>query len=329
MSSSGAGIDDDAASGEEDVVVVVGLSKVRSRRAVVVGGGGAVHAGGVGDAAAGGDPLLPHILLLPPLPRHVDHGEWGYYEGGGESSSTSSSTLGGGADVATTTSAAVVVRSGYGKMHYDSGNYYEGHFDNDVYHGTDCTYVWIDGDDERSSWMHGKRHGISVYRSHDEFGWGTVEYRRYENGISVGGGVRWTDGGTVANMTEGVDGGGKEEEEKGGAGEGKGKGGKEGKDGGGIVAMTLEEAGKYAMETFGLAPPDASSFLPPLLLTHPATTSTMRTTTMPDRTFGPTATRTSGNGAWGNETASAYSRRKRTGMSYTRITKWDAPSGRG
>ena len=50
-------------------------------------------------------------------------------------------------------------------MYYDSGNYYEGGFLNDIYHGDDWLYVWHDGDMETSSWRDGKQYGTRVYRA--------------------------------------------------------------------------------------------------------------------------------------------------------------------
>ena len=96
-------------------------------------------------------------------------------------------------------------------MYYDSGNYYEGGFLNDVYHGDDWLYVWHDGDMETSSWRDGKQHGTRIYRAvlssggggaaargGGRGGGGTVQYHMYESNNAGEIGLRFADSGNAA-----------------------------------------------------------------------------------------------------------------------------------
>ena len=96
-----------------------------------------------------------------------DYGEWGSYIGDVDESGK---------------------RQGKGKMTYDSGNYYEGGFLDDKFHGDEGIYHWFDGDEYSGGWKDGERHGIGSFTKSD----GTVEYSMYDNGNAVGDGVTWT-----------------------------------------------------------------------------------------------------------------------------------------
>jgi len=96
-----------------------------------------------------------------------DYGEWGSYDGEFDASGE---------------------RHGQGKMTYGSGNYYEGHFVNNKFHGVKGVYHWVDGDEYEGSWKDGERDGIGAFRSAD----GTVQYSVFESGAAKGEGVEWT-----------------------------------------------------------------------------------------------------------------------------------------
>ena len=113
------------------------------------------------------------------LARFSDHGEYGFYKG----------TLNNAGQ-----------RHGFGKMIYDSGNYFEGSFVDDKFHGDTGVYRWFDGDEQEGSWFEGERHGKSVFRSSD----GIVEYCLYENGRAMEEGVNWSaDRKTAYKMVNG------------------------------------------------------------------------------------------------------------------------------
>ncbi|KAL7523765.1 hypothetical protein ACHAXR_001046, partial [Thalassiosira sp. AJA248-18] len=96
-----------------------------------------------------------------------DNGEWGSYNGEVDASGN---------------------RQGKGKMTYDTGNYYEGGFVDDKFHGDQGVYHWSDGDEYEGSWKDGERNGKGSFKKAD----GTVEYSMYEKGTSVGDGVTWS-----------------------------------------------------------------------------------------------------------------------------------------
>jgi len=98
---------------------------------------------------------------------YKDYGEWGSFDGDVDSSGN---------------------RQGRGKMTYDSGNYYEGGFKDDKFHGDEGRYHWFDGDEYSGGWKDGERHGIGQFFSAT----GAVEYSMYDNGNAVGEGVTWT-----------------------------------------------------------------------------------------------------------------------------------------
>jgi len=79
-------------------------------------------------------------------------------------------------------------RHGQGKMVYESGNFYEGGFVDDKYHGDKGIYRWSDGDEYEGSWKDGERHGIGIFRVAD----GRVSYVLYEKGSCEGVGVAWS-----------------------------------------------------------------------------------------------------------------------------------------
>ena len=94
-----------------------------------------------------------------------DYGDWGTYEGDVDANGN---------------------RQGLGKMTYDSGNYYEGGFLDDKFHGDQGTYHWSDGDEFIGEWNDGERHGKGAFRNAD----GSVEFSAYENGQAKGEGLR-------------------------------------------------------------------------------------------------------------------------------------------
>jgi len=96
-----------------------------------------------------------------------DYGEWGSYEGDADADGK---------------------RQGKGKMIYESGNYYEGGFLDDKFHGKNSVYHWTDGDEYLGEWKEGERHGKGSFRNAD----GSVEYSMYENGQAKGDGVMLT-----------------------------------------------------------------------------------------------------------------------------------------
>jgi len=107
---------------------------------------------------------------------YKDYGEWGSYEGDVDLEGN---------------------RTGRGNMTYDSGNYYEGGFVNDMFHGDNGVYHWQDGDEYNGSWKDGERNGIGSFTQSN----GSVEYSMYEKGNSIGEGVTWsTDRKTAHKM---------------------------------------------------------------------------------------------------------------------------------
>lgn len=103
-----------------------------------------------------------------------DHGEWGSFEGNVDDTGN---------------------RQGKGKMTYKSGNYYEGEFVDNRFHGDKGTYRWVDGDEYNGSWKDGERHGKGRFKSVD----GTVEYLEYDNGEAKGEGVKLSADGKIAH----------------------------------------------------------------------------------------------------------------------------------
>ena len=109
-------------------------------------------------------------------PMFKDHGLWGSYKGEVDVSGE---------------------RVGNGKMTYVNGNYYEGNFVDDEFHGDKGVYHWFDGDEYEGGWKDGERHGVGIFRSAD----GTVEYSIYEMGFPKGEGVVWSADRKAANKT--------------------------------------------------------------------------------------------------------------------------------
>ena len=100
-------------------------------------------------------------------PMFKDNGEWGVFDGLRDSNGR---------------------RQGNGKMKYDSGNYYEGPFLNDKYHGNDGVYKWADGDEYVGQWKNGERNGLGIYRNST----GATSYSMYADGSATGEGVEWS-----------------------------------------------------------------------------------------------------------------------------------------
>ncbi|KAL7543223.1 hypothetical protein ACHAXR_012528, partial [Thalassiosira sp. AJA248-18] len=96
-----------------------------------------------------------------------DYGDWGSYEGEVDASGN---------------------RQGTGRMNYDSGNYYQGGFVDDKFHGEQGTYHWFDEDEYIGEWKDGERNGKGSFKKAD----GTMEYSMYEKGSHVGDGVTWS-----------------------------------------------------------------------------------------------------------------------------------------
>jgi len=140
-------------------------------------------------------------------PMFKDHGVWGSYKGELDISGE---------------------RVGNGKMAYVNGNYYEGSFVDDQFHGDKGVYHWFDGDEYEGGWKDGERHGVGIFRSAD----GTVEYSIYDMGSTIGEGVVWSADRNVANKT--LDGKKKDE-------------------------ISLVMAEKLARETFDLPVPEPST----------------------------------------------------------------------
>ena len=109
-------------------------------------------------------------------PMFKDHGVWGSYKGELDISGE---------------------RVGNGKMTYVNGNYYEGSFVDDEFHGDKGVYHWFDGDEYEGGWKDGERHGVGIFRSAD----GTVEYSIYDMGSTIGEGVVWSADRKAANKT--------------------------------------------------------------------------------------------------------------------------------
>ncbi|KAL7548590.1 hypothetical protein ACHAWF_011870, partial [Thalassiosira exigua] len=140
-----------------------------------------------------------------------DNGDWGSYEGCVDTDGN---------------------RQGPGKMTYGgSGNFYEGGFKDNKYHGTDGKYIWANGDEYQGQWEDGERHGIGIFRSAD----GSVEYSNYEKGAHAGEGVWWSaDRKTASKVMNG---------EK-------------------TLDILVEEAEVFAKEKFGLEVPAPSEVSP-------------------------------------------------------------------
>lgn len=100
-------------------------------------------------------------------PMFKDHGEWGSYEGVIDENGK---------------------RQGKGKMTYTCGNYYDGEFVDDKFHGDNGIHHWADGDEYEGSWKNGERNGVGIFRSAD----GSVNYSTYEDGMHSGEGVSWS-----------------------------------------------------------------------------------------------------------------------------------------
>eukprot|EP00804_Cyclotella_cryptica_P016739 CCRYP_002034-RA/>CCRYP_002034-RA protein AED:0.26 eAED:0.26 QI:348/1/1/1/1/1/2/131/940 len=152
--------------------------------------------------------------------RFKDHGTWGTYVGDLDSDGK---------------------RNGKGKITYDDGGYYDGHFVDDKFHKTGV-YKWNDGDEYDGEWADGERNGIGIFRKAD----GGVEYSFFKNGSPVGDGVSWNADRTTAHNL---------------------------KDGETKMEMLPEEAKKFALEKFNLpvpavaevaaSPPPAAAATPP------------------------------------------------------------------
>ena len=102
-------------------------------------------------------------------PMFKDHGEWGTYDGTVDENGK---------------------RQGKGKMTYESGNYYDGEFVDDKFHGDNGIYHWFDGEEYQGSWKAGERHGVGIFRAAD----GCVDYSMYEYGNHNGEGVKFSSG---------------------------------------------------------------------------------------------------------------------------------------
>lgn len=94
-----------------------------------------------------------------------DYGDWGTYDGELN---------------------AAGERHGRGNMTYDSGNYFEGGFFNNKFHGERGIYRWEDGDEYEGSWKNGERDGVGSFKNAD----GSIEFSIYERDKAVGNGVR-------------------------------------------------------------------------------------------------------------------------------------------
>ena len=141
-----------------------------------------------------------------------DYNEWGYYTGDVDSDGK---------------------RQGEGKMTYDSGNYYEGGFEDDKFHDDKKgVYHWQDGDEYSGGWKDGERNGIGSFTKAD----GTVEYSQYEDGNTKGEGVAWSADRKTAYKLE---------------------------DGEQTVEITIEEAEGFAKEKFNLPVPEPAEVTPP------------------------------------------------------------------
>lgn len=80
-------------------------------------------------------------------------------------------------------------------MEYESRNYYDGPFDNNMFDGENGVYHWADGDEYRGSWKKGERNGSGTFVSAAD---GTVEYSMYDAGSAVGDGLSFTTDGKSA-----------------------------------------------------------------------------------------------------------------------------------
>ena len=98
-------------------------------------------------------------------PMFKDYGDWGTYDGYVDEHGK---------------------RVGEGKMTYESGNYYEGGFFNNKFHGDRGIYHWEDGDEYLGGWKDGERHGVGSFKNAD----GSIEFSMYESDKAVGNGVR-------------------------------------------------------------------------------------------------------------------------------------------
>merc|ERR1712161_34573 len=87
-----------------------------------------------------------------------------------------------------------------GKMHYKSGNCYEGGFVDDKFQGDKGVYRWVGGDAYVGPWKDGERNGKACFKTAD----GTKEYSLYENGQAKGDGVSLSgDGKTAHTLLDG------------------------------------------------------------------------------------------------------------------------------
>ncbi len=182
-----------------------GLSRIRTKRII-------------GDPSSGSGRILP---------RFMDHGDYGFYEG----DLISSPPVEGEAAPSACTER---FRHGHGTMYYDNGDTYTGEFVNDKFQGTGV-YRWHDGDVHAGAWHQGERHGVGAYHNHsatDIAKRGSVEYSKFENGKAVGEGVSWNAARTVAHKLQ---------------------------DGEVVHEVTLALAKKIASDAFGLEVPEPSS----------------------------------------------------------------------
>jgi hypothetical protein len=132
-----------------------------------------------------------------------DHGEWGTYEGDVDEKGN---------------------RHGKGKVTYTNGDYYEGGFVDDKFHGDKGVYHWFDGDEYEGGWKDGERHGVGKFTNAD----GTVEISMYE-GVAKGEGVLWSADRKTAHKTV---------------------------NGTKTTEMTTDEAAKFAKESFDVPVPE-------------------------------------------------------------------------
>ncbi len=91
-------------------------------------------------------------------------------------------------------------REGKGKMTYDSGDYYDGEFENDLRHGHGI-YKWKNGNVYEGDWKDGNRHGIGITRLSD----GGITYAMYKDGKFSGHVIQWNADGKTAEMFDGDD----------------------------------------------------------------------------------------------------------------------------
>ena len=154
---------------------------------------------------------------------YKDYGECGSYEGDADGDGN---------------------RHGKGKMTYETGNYYEGGFVDDKYHGVKGVYHWSDKDEYEGSWKDGERNGIGIFRYAD----GSVDYSMYTKGAHVGDGVSWSaDRKTAHKMI----------------------------DGNNITKISLAMAEKLAKDKFDLPVPEPCTRVPSQSATVPTATKSV------------------------------------------------------